>query len=111
MSTHINIDWNLVRTNARVGSQRGRHLAGEWVLQESKESSPLDTGMLENSASVESSTNKTSVSYDTPYARRLHEHPEYNFQGKGKGKWLENTINNNHSTIVDIIIREMRGEF
>ncbi len=29
------------------------------------------------------------VSYNTPYARRLHEHPEYRFNEGRKGKYLE----------------------
>lgn len=30
------------------------------------------------------------ISYNTPYAIRLHENPQYDFQGQGEGKWLEN---------------------
>ena len=31
------------------------------------------------------------ISYNTPYAIRLHENPQYDFRGQGEGKWLENT--------------------
>jgi hypothetical protein len=33
------------------------------------------------------------VSYDEPYAVPLHEHPEFEFQGEGEGKWLEKALN------------------
>jgi len=33
------------------------------------------------------------VFYDTPYAVRLHEHPEYNFGNGRKGKYLEDPYN------------------
>lgn len=38
---------------------------------------PFDTGELRDSARQEG----TDLVYDTPYARRLYYHPEYNFQG------------------------------
>jgi len=57
---------------------------------------PKDTGELERSAFIdESQLEKLVVSliYDTPYARRLYWHPEYNFRTdknpNAQGKWLE----------------------
>ena len=32
------------------------------------------------------------VSYDTAYAVRLHENPQFNFRPPGEGKWLENAM-------------------
>ena len=58
---------------------------------------PFDTGALQNNSTfVDDSNkkqNKVTIVSDTPYARRLYFHPEYNFQ-KGKnpnagGKWFE----------------------
>lgn len=43
------------------------------------------------------------VSYDTPYAVRLHEHPEYNFKGSGEGKWLEHAMQRRASKLLSDI--------
>ncbi|EFM10168.1 conserved hypothetical protein [Paenibacillus curdlanolyticus YK9] len=57
---------------------------------------PKQTGELERSAFVDDSQAKRgqlSVVYDTPYARRLYWHPEYNFRRdknrNAQGLWLE----------------------
>lgn len=56
---------------------------------------PKQTGELERSAKIDTSKSKrgkVSISYDTPYARRLYWHPEYKFrQDKNRhaqGEWL-----------------------
>ena len=45
---------------------------------------PMDTGTLQNSSTFvetsESSTGVVGIISDTPYARRLYYHPEYNFR-------------------------------
>jgi hypothetical protein len=68
--------------------------AAEYVLETANRTVPHQDGDLERSGktSVDEKGRQAAVSYDTPYARRLHEHPEYNFQGKGRGKWLELTM-------------------
>ena len=58
---------------------------------------PFDDGDLMGSGDtdIEASISKGvvgSVYYDTPYAVRLHEHPEYEFQNGRKGKYLEDEI-------------------
>lgn len=58
---------------------------------------PMDTGTLQNSSTFvetsESSTGVVGIISDTPYARRLYYHPEYNFRtSKNKnagGKWFQ----------------------
>ena len=40
-------------------------------------------GRLKDSGHIE---NDTDVVWDTPYARNLYYHPEYNFQGKGESE-------------------------
>lgn len=57
---------------------------------------PKQTGELERSAFVDDSQLEkliVSLIYDTPYARRLYWHPEYNFRTdknpNAQGKWLE----------------------
>lgn len=57
---------------------------------------PKQTGELERSAWVDKSRikkGKVTLVYDTPYARRLYWHPEYNFRrdknANAQGLWLE----------------------
>lgn len=54
---------------------------------------PKDKGELERSAHVVSEPGKARIVYDTPYARRLYWHPEYNFRKdrnpNARGKWME----------------------
>jgi hypothetical protein len=86
--------------------------AAEHILTESIRTVPKDTGLLQQSGKVSSdkSTMEAVVSYDTPYAVRLHEHPEYNFQNGRRGKWLELTILEQQSKIGDLIAAKMRGD-
>lgn len=60
---------------------------------------PHDKGVLQNSASVEPHTGYVLVGFNTRYAARLHEHPEYNFQKGRQGKYLENPIKWNLSIL------------
>lgn len=62
---------------------------------------PFDTGALQNRSTFvdksDSSKGIVSIVSDTPYARKLYYHPEYNFQ-RGKnanagGMWFEPYIN------------------
>ncbi|WP_254409386.1 hypothetical protein [Streptomyces sp. AC495_CC817] len=71
----------------------GENAAAERLLALSAERAPLDIGTLIGSGTVEAATTPedgAAVVYDTPYAARLHEHPEYTFQGGREGKYVEN---------------------
>lgn len=58
---------------------------------------PRDTGHLQGDATTvdysQAKSGKVSLVTQTPYARRLYFHPEYNFRTKenpnAQGKWLE----------------------
>lgn len=64
---------------------------------------PFDTGELQNRSTFVDDSKKSSgkvfIVSDTPYARRLYIHPEYNFRkDKNKnagGEWFEPYINGN----------------
>ncbi len=60
---------------------------------------PLDEGTLMNSGIVDKLQGDTVVGYNTVYAARLHEHPEYRFKGGRKGKYLEDPIVNNRNLL------------
>lgn len=61
-------------------------MTGQQVLNDLRDSQtmPFDTGNLQNDSTYvedsKSSEGKVSIVSDTPYARRLYFHPEYNFQ-------------------------------
>lgn len=80
-------------------------MTGQQVLNDLRNSQtmPFDTGNLQNESSFldDSDADKGSVSIvsDTPYARRLYFHPEFNFQtGKNPNagaEWFEPYISGN----------------
>lgn len=61
---------------------------------------PFDTGALQNQSTFvddsKKKQNKVKIVSDTPYARRLYFHPEYNFQkdknSNAGGQWFETYI-------------------
>lgn len=73
------------------------------ILRLSNSEVPFDKGSLSKSGRVEEKQNSVEVGYHTDYAKRLHEHPEYNFQNNRKGKYLEDPIKNNLSRLAKIV--------
>ena len=72
-----------------------RDIASE-VLRLSQREVPHNVGTLQNSGFVDDVKNGESiVGYNTVYAARLHEHPEFKFKKGRKGKFLEDPIKNN----------------
>jgi hypothetical protein len=86
----------------------GLNLGGERLLALSAAEVPLDIGTLLGSGQVvqaETIEEGAAVVYDTPYAARLHEHPEYNFQNGRKGKYLEDPALDNRAEIGAVIAK------
>lgn len=80
----------------RTATREAMTDALEFLKDEANKIVPHDEGILQASGdySIDSDGAKGTVYYDTPYAIRLHEHPEYNFQKGRRGKWLEITMAN-----------------
>jgi hypothetical protein len=95
-----------------------RILAGETLAAHrlgalSAEEAPLDIGTLIESQAVIPATDPeegAAVTYDTPYAAKLHEHPEFNFQNGRKGKYLEDPALQHRDELGEIIAKQVRGE-
>ena len=68
---------------------------GNELLRLSQKEVPHDEGTLQNSGTVEEDGDDVLVGYHTPYAHRLHEHPEYKFQKGRKGKYLTDPLERN----------------
>ena len=68
---------------------------------EDNQTMPFDTGAMQNRSTFVSSSNinkgEVSIVNDTPYARKLYYHPEYNFKRDGNkkagGMWFDPYIN------------------
>lgn len=73
---------------------------GNEVLRLSASEVPHDTGTLQGTGHVEEDGDGYLVGYNTRYAARLHEHPDYHFQKGRKGKYLEDPIKNNMPTFL-----------
>lgn len=80
---------------------------------------PFDTGAMQNRSTFIDDSNKSKgevrIVTDTPYARRLYYHPEYNFK-KDKnrnagGLWFEPYINGNKKNFVkNTFAKFMKGK-
>ena len=80
------------------------------LLERANQIVPHDEGTLMRSGqfSVGDRDLIAAVSYDTPYAVRLHEHPEYRFQQNREGKWLEKTINQDSGDLLEKLAAELK---
>lgn len=84
-------------------------MTAEAILSDIRTSAvvPKDTGELERSGFVDLSDIKNAIArivFDTPYARRLYWHPEYNFRTdknvNAKGKWMEDYLSGEKSNLL-----------
>ncbi|MGG1878263.1 hypothetical protein ABDI30_11935 [Paenibacillus cisolokensis] len=78
--------------------QQALEMTGEAVRTDIVASAvvPKQTGELERSGHIVVERGKVKLVYDTPYARRLYWHPEYNFRrdknANAQGKWMESYV-------------------
>lgn len=82
---------------------------------------PKQVGILERSASVDNSSlnqGQVSVVYNSPYARRLYWHPEYDFRTdknpNAQGKWMQTYIDGDKKdfakkTFTEFLRQQARG--
>lgn len=88
-----------VKANGEVGDE---------LLRLSNKEVPHDEATLQNSGVSETKKGETTVSYNTPYAAKLHEHPEYDFQKGRKGKYLEDPLKENLPAFRKFYVGEIR---
>lgn len=113
MGTHFTgrINLEIPRKAIKDGAGKGLQLALEHVLTEANKTVPHDEGTLERSGftSVDTAKGRGAVSYDTPYAVRQHEDMTLHHDGKGRAKWLENTLTDEAGTVGDIVAQSIRN--
>jgi hypothetical protein len=112
----IFVEGGFAQAAARIGTQlvQGENLASERLLALAVDRSPWDEGTLAGSGVVHEATTPdegAAVSFDTPYAKRLHEHPEYNFSTdsnpNAQGKYLEGAALDNKDELGAIIAKQV----
>lgn len=91
----------LASANKAVGE------AGDELLRLSTMEVPHDTGFLQSTGKVSKKDLQAAVSYNTPYAVRVHEHPEFRFQRGRKAKYLEDPFKKNVSLFRSIISKRV----
>lgn len=91
----VKIDANTSEWSAQQEKaiQKAQYALDSQVLKDSNYFIPKDTGNLEQSSLRASDIGGGLIRWDTPYARRLYYHPEYNFQKdenpNARGLWFE----------------------
>ena len=111
IEVHLTNNFGDVAARIQAGAQAGVMAAAERLLALSAERVPLDQGTLQGSGTVDADPGDEPaaiVSYNTPYAARHHEHPEYNFQGGRQGKYVEEPALENAAELGEIIAAEVR---
>jgi hypothetical protein len=89
-----------------TAAKKARGVVGDELLRLSQAEVPHDEGTLANTGISEEDGDDQIVAYNTPYAARLHEHPEYQYQKGRKGKYLEDPIKHNQSAFREIFKTE-----
>ncbi|MEV5509047.1 minor capsid protein [Streptomyces orinoci] len=96
MSQSAHLSWNGSAATAaiRQAAARGARLGAEHVLQVSRQKVPIEEGTLERSGtvSVDEQQATAAVSYDTPYARRVHEDLTARHAPGRSAKYLESVL-------------------
>lgn len=106
------IRWNgdQVLGHARAGAVRGLLLGAEHLLAESRKEVPIAEGTLERSGatSVDEANLVAGVTYDTPYAARVHEDMSARHSPGRKAKFLEDPANREADAIGELIAAQVR---
>lgn len=99
-----------VRADVRAAAADGLFDAAEHLLEHASRSVPFREGTLQKSgqADVDRAALEAAVSYATPYAVVLHEHPEYSFRDGRRGKWLELSLQERETAIRDFLITRLQ---
>ncbi|EHR0218344.1 hypothetical protein [Clostridium perfringens] len=110
MKAKVTIKLDRTKINTLINARnKALEETTEAILSDIKTSAvvPKDSGELERSGFVDLSridSGVTSIIFDTPYARRLYWHPEYNFRQdkniNAQGKWMQSYIDGDNKEFV-----------
>lgn len=102
------LQWN-DRIADQIGqaSQSAVRRAAEHLRERAVARTPVETGVLRNSAKVTTDGTTAAVSYNTPYAARQHE--EVGWQhNDGEAKFLENAATAEAETMKQMVAETIR---
>ncbi|WP_411141388.1 hypothetical protein [Streptomyces sp. x-80] len=110
MSPRVRWQGPAVVAAARSAAARGMLLAAEHVLGASRQRVPIAEGVLERSgaASVDTGRMTSAVSYDTPYAVRVHEDMHARHAPGRTAKYLESVLPEESGTVQALIAAQIR---
>ncbi|WP_338627564.1 hypothetical protein QJR52_06600 [Clostridium baratii] len=110
MKSKVTIKLDMSKINTLIKAKnKALEETTEAILSDIKTNAvvPKDSGELERSGFVDLSRvddGITSINFDTPYARRLYWHPEYNFRQdkniNAQGKWMQSYIDEDNKEFV-----------
>lgn len=90
---NVKIDPRKIGGNIDQAVQKAQVVLDEQVLKDSNIFIPMDTTELRNSSIRATKVGSGTVTWDTPYARRLYWNPQYNFSKdknpNARGLWFE----------------------
>ncbi|PJN40511.1 hypothetical protein CG747_12630 [Streptomyces sp. CB02959] len=109
-TSHVRWEGAAVTAALRRAAARGVRLGAEHVLAESRRRVPIEEGTLERSgvASVDEQQLAAAVSYDTPYARRVHEDLNARHDPGRTAKYLEGVLPQTAGDVQAIIAAQIR---
>lgn len=104
-----------IKKNVQRAMAKGLFVAGEVLLDEANTQVPYMDHILEASGESNTDGKQCIVSYETPYAERLHENPRdedkpFNFMHGRKSHWLSDAITEQEPVLIEIMARAARGE-
>ena len=83
---------------------------GEKILSASKQLSPIDTGMMVNTADVaQVNKHRVDVRYNTDYSLYVHEDLSMNHKNGGQAKFLETATIENSSFHLNQLASRLKG--
>ncbi|MFK0289940.1 minor capsid protein [Streptomyces sp. NPDC090442] len=107
---HLQWDGQAATAAIQQAAARGALLGAEHVLAESRKRVPIAEGTLERSgaASVDEQQIVAAVSYDTPYARRVHEDMNARHSPGRSAKYLESVLPSTSGDVQALIAAQVR---
>ena len=110
---HVDWDDSEARRRITTGQKHALARGAGLVLAVANRTVPFREGTLTQSGNtdVDEEAGKASVYYDTPYAVRLHENPQFHFNNGRRGKWLSlalgETEDEAHRLMADVVKAEL----
>lgn len=113
MAKRTRIDWEGAKAEAIIGKEgdRGVGDAANMVLKGTNQVVPLEDGILMGTGAISEENGVFAIYYDTPYAVRMHQNPEYNFGNGRKGRFLKNTMGQSRKRILEFFAKALKVGF